>query len=206
MLQVRSLAHTSQVALCGMARTAALGRALAAFQPGAGRSMLVAVRPQIPTVSEQSCGLSCWRWEFDTIRDDILGRYAPVAELIHSCFPDDPRGIDAFRYALELYLRALPNLEVAVDGWVFLRVVEETPTALRAVGICEVLPSGELPIDAQFRLADDSVEYRVLVGISDYNWNSLSESQRWKAVYRYATDGISPTWNWDVPVVGNVDK
>lgn len=141
---------------------------------------------------------------FDTVRDDIFGRYPPLAGLVDRRFPDDSRGPDALRYALELYLRALPNLEVPVDGWMFFRVVDETPTLLRAAGIVCVLPPNELPIDAQFRQVDGSIEYRVLVGTDDDEWRRLSESKRWKAVYAYATAGTEPSWNWDSPVVGRL--
>jgi len=83
-------------------------------------------------------------------------------------------------------------------------VAEETPAVLRTVGLSYVLPSGELPIDAEFRLSDGSVDYRILVGIADDPWDSFSESKRWKAVYAYATDGAEPKWDWDRPVVGTL--
>lgn len=144
--------------------------------------------------------------EFDTIRDDIHGRYPALAELVDQQFPEDTRGPDAFKYALELYLRAIPKLETAVDGWTFLQVIEESRTALRAVGLSYVLPSSILPIDAQFRFSNGSVEYRILVGSDDETWGALSESKRWKAVYLYATEGAKSDWNWDHPVKGLLDE
>lgn len=85
-------------------------------------------------------------------------------------------------------------------------MVEETATALRAVGLSYVLPSSILPIDAQFRFSDGSVEYRVLVGSDDEMWGALSESKRWKAVYLYATEGVEAEWNWEDPVEGLLKK
>ena len=143
---------------------------------------------------------------FDTIRDDIHGRYDSLAELVDRQFPEDSRGPDAFKYALELYLRAISTLEVPIDGWKFLNVVDETPTVLRAVGISYVLPSSELPVDAEFRFVGDAVEYRILVGTDGDAWDALSESQRWKAVYVYATEGAEPKWSWDRPVEGTLDE
>jgi len=51
---------------------------------------------------------------FDTIRADILTRYPGLAELVHRRFPTDPTGEQAFRFAVELYLRALPKLTVSL--------------------------------------------------------------------------------------------
>ena len=100
---------------------------------------------------------------------------------------------------------AIPEL-AAVDGWLFFRVVEETPSVLRAVGIIDFLPSSELPIDARFRMSGDSIEYQIFVGNDDEKWRSLSESKRWKAVYGFAVDGAEPLWKWDRPVVGQLEN
>jgi len=141
-----------------------------------------------------------------TIRDDIHRRYPELAALVDQQFPSDSRGPDAFKYALELYLRALPNLDAAVDGFTHLDVVKETATTLRAVGISYVLPSSQLPIDAKFRVARSAIEYRILVGSDDETWNALTEPKRWKAVYLYATEGAVPDWNWDQPVEGTLNE
>ncbi|MEX0915321.1 MAG: hypothetical protein WDZ60_05455 [Wenzhouxiangellaceae bacterium] len=68
--------------------------------------------------------------ELDTVKDDILERYGPLSDLVSERYPNEPRGEDAFKYVLELSLRAIPNLDATVDGWTFLRVVTETPIAL----------------------------------------------------------------------------
>lgn len=138
---------------------------------------------------------------FSTIRDDIHGRYNRLSKLVGESFPQDPRGSDAFKLALELYLQALPELE-SIDGWALLIVVEETPEALRAVGISYVLPSSELPIEASFRFASGVIEYQILVGSDDKVWSSRTESKRWNAVYQYATEGTEPEWNWGPPITG----
>jgi hypothetical protein len=85
-------------------------------------------------------------------------------------------------------------------------VVEETRDSLRAVGISYVLPQGELLIEAQLHLVNGSIDYQILVGIPDAAWDSLSESKRWKAVYAYATDAVEPSWEWDRPVIGTLEK
>ena len=132
-------------------------------------------------------------------------RYPELTDLVEAKFPVDSRGPDAFKYALELYLRATPNLDAAVDGFTYLNVVEETRTEMRVVGISHVLPSSLLPIDVVFRYVDGIVEYRILVGIDDEKWNDLSDSWRWKAVYLYATEGAHVEWNWDQPVDGRLE-
>lgn len=143
---------------------------------------------------------------FDTVRDDIHRRYPALAKLVIQQFPEDPRGPDAFKYALELYLRAIPQLEAAVDGFTYLNVVEETPTSLRAVGISHVLLSSKLPIDVMLLFAGSAIEYRILVGSDDEAWNAFSEATGWKAVYMYATERGEPTWSWDEPIVGSLEE
>lgn len=139
-----------------------------------------------------------------TIRDDIYERYPKLFELVNKQFPGDTRGSEAFKFALQLYLYSLPNWEVAIDGWTLFNVVKETPKVLRAVGIVEVLPSGELPIDAEFSFIDGSIEYRILVGSDDQVWSSLTNSKRWNTVYLYATEGSEPEWNWEQVVTGSL--
>ena len=141
---------------------------------------------------------------FDTVRTHVLTHYPPVAELVRERFPADPAGEAAFSYALELYLRALPNLDVAVDGWSTFRVVRESRTSLRAVGIMYVLPASELPVEVELSREFGSTRYRVRVGIEDARWSSLSESKRWKVVYLYATGERDEEWNWSEPVEGCV--
>jgi len=139
--------------------------------------------------------------KFDTVREDIHARYPELAELVDRQFPDDRRGQKAFKYALYLYLRKLPHLG-SVDGWKHLTVVDESPTKLRAVGIMWILPSSKLPIDAEFRIEDGAIAYRILVGVDDERWRESPESWRWNAVDLYATERAEPSWNWDLPLQG----
>lgn len=125
--------------------------------------------------------------------------------MVEERFPTDSRGLEAFKYALELYLRAIPNLDIAVDGFTYLNVVEETNTELRAVGISYVLSSNSLPIEVAFQYVDGLAEYRILVGVNDGLWKRLSDSKRWKAVYSYATEGAQAEWNWDHAVEGRLE-
>ncbi len=143
--------------------------------------------------------------KFKSIREDIHTRYSRLTEIVDDQFPEDKRGPKAFEYALGLWLRALPNLHIAVDGWTHLNVVEESTTNLRAVGIMWVLPPNKLPIDAEFLYDNGVIGYRILVGSDDERWAALTESKRWKVVYLYATEGAEPQWNWDRPVEGSLD-
>ena len=96
-------------------------------------------------------------------------------------------------------------MEAPVDGFTLLRVIDETSTVLHAVGISYVLPSSQLPIDAEFKLTGDKIHYRILVGVDGGRWDALTASMRWKHVYNYAADGAEPTWDWERPVVGTLD-
>jgi hypothetical protein len=136
---------------------------------------------------------------FDTIRSVILTRYS---ELVHRCFPAEPTGEAAFTYASYLYLRGIPNIDVAVDGWRMLRLVSETAASLRAVGIMYVLPTGEIPIEVELSRELRSTRYWLRVGMDDSRWGSLSDSKRWKAVYLYANGECDEAWNWSQQVSG----
>ena len=83
-----------------------------------------------------------------------------------------------------------------------LRLVQETRTSLRAVGIMHVLPAGELPLEVELSREFGSTRYRVRVGIEDARWNSLTDSKRWKVVYLYATGEGDEEWNWSEPIAG----
>ncbi|MEM7279202.1 MAG: hypothetical protein AAF385_13865 [Pseudomonadota bacterium] len=106
---------------------------------------------------------------------------------------------------MELYLRALPNLDTAVDGFTQLNVVEETSTYIRIVGVSYILPFSLLPIDATFQYLGTKVEYSVLVGIDDDTWKGLSDSKRWKAIYLYAADRSQADWHWEPAVFGTLE-
>jgi hypothetical protein len=138
---------------------------------------------------------------FDTIRSIILARYR---DLVGAAFPTDPSSEAAFGYALELYLSSIPNLGVALDGWSQLRLVRETATSLRAVGIMYVLPTAELPVEVDLSRDRDSTHYFIRIGINDDRWSSLTESKRWKAVYLYASGDRDEEWNWFVPISGSL--
>ena len=162
-------------------------------------------RRLIPTRVTEKAASTSQESRFNTIRDDIHTRYSELTDLVEERFPADSRGQEAFKYALELYLRAIPSLDVAVDGFTYLNVVEETNTEMRAVGISYVLPSSLLPIEVVFQYVDGIVEYRILVGVDDELWKRLSDSRRWKAVYLYATEGAPAEWDWDQVVEGRLE-
>jgi hypothetical protein len=135
----------------------------------------------------------------DTVRNVILTRYP---ELVEPHFPTDPAGEEAFTYALGLYLRVVPNLDVVVDGWSMLRVIHETATSLRAVGLMDVLPGGELPLEVELSKEHGATRYWIRIGIEDAHWDSLSDSKRWKAVYLYASGKRDKDWTWSEPISG----
>jgi len=103
---------------------------------------------------------------------------------------------------LELYLRFIPNLDAAVDGWRILRLVREDATSLQAVGIMHVLPTGELPLEVELSREPASTRYRLRIGIGDARWEALSHSKRWNAVYLYASGERAEEWAWSEPVSG----
>ena len=103
---------------------------------------------------------------------------------------------------MELYLRFIPNLDAAVDGWMILRLVRENATSLQAVGIMHVLPTGELPLEVELSREPASTRYRLRLGIGDARWEALSHSKRWNAVYLYASGERAEEWAWSEPVSG----
>jgi hypothetical protein len=143
---------------------------------------------------------SCqWSFAFNTVRSVVLTRFP---DLVRRSFPTCPAGEEAFAYALELYLRAIPNLDTAVDGWRMLRLVRENATSLQAVGIMHVLPTGELPLEVELSREPALTRYRLRMGIGDARWDALSHSKRWKAVYLYASGERDEEWTWSEPVSG----
>ena len=103
---------------------------------------------------------------------------------------------------MELYLRAIPNLDTAMDGWRMLRLVRENATSLQAVGIMHVLPTGELPLEVELSREPALTRYRLRMGIGDARWDALSHSKRWNAVYLCASGGRDEEWTWSEPVSG----
>jgi hypothetical protein len=103
---------------------------------------------------------------------------------------------------LYVYLRDIPEIDLTLDDWKMLRVVSETADSLRAVGIMNVLPSSETPMEVELSKQPGSIAYVVRVGVADQRWNSLSDSKRWKAVYLYATGEREEGWNWSQPLSG----
>jgi hypothetical protein len=103
---------------------------------------------------------------------------------------------------LELYLGLIPDLDITLDGWRTLRIVHETATSLRAVGIMYVLPAGELPVEVELSRESASTRYRLRIGIDDDRWKSLSDSKRWNAVYLYASSERDEPWSWAQPLSG----
>ena len=109
------------------------------------------------------------------------------------------------KYALEHFLRGIHQVQATVDGWRWFQLIEETPDALRAVGLCYSLSSSELPIDVVFERCDEHIRYRILEGADDIRWRRHTSSKRWKAVYSYAMDSAPPTWDWGEALTGTLE-
>ncbi|MFK7889097.1 MAG: hypothetical protein AB8G16_19740 [Gammaproteobacteria bacterium] len=137
-----------------------------------------------------------------TVRDDVLSRYAELVGPATDLFSDEPDSESAFGYALELYLCALPNLGVSLDGFSHLRIARETGDYLRAVGLSHVLPRGQVPMEVELSKVGGAIHYKILVGKDDAEWVALSESKRWKMVYLYATGCGDARWHWNAEISG----
>ena len=142
--------------------------------------------------------------KFETIRQAVYYRYPKLTELVEERFGRGSGDDEAFAYALYLYLRTLPNMSVAVDGWRTLQISREKKDFLRVVGLMYVLPEGELPLEVVLRRVDSSTHYWLRVGISDSTWSSLSESKRWKLIYHFANGQRNEQWAWSDPIEGYV--
>lgn len=141
---------------------------------------------------------------FKTIRQAICYRYPELTELVEEQFGCESGDDEGFAYALYLYLRALPNLNVAVDEWRTLQIIREKQDFLRVVGLMYVLPGDELPMEVVLRRVDSSTHYWLRFGISDSIWSSFSESKRWKLVYCFANGHSDEQWAWSDPIEGYV--
>ena len=109
---------------------------------------------------------------------------------------------DAFARMLELYLRALPNLNVALDGFRFLKVLRETDSEISVVGLCYVLPASEVPMKLTLVKETEFTTYILLFG----DLSSQSAEKRWKAVYLYASGDAEKTWSWQKPISGKLNN
>ena len=103
----------------------------------------------------------------ETIRQDIHERFTHVQRLVEDNFSTEPRGLSAFEYSLELYLRTIPELG-NIDGWACFNTIEETKNKLHVIGLSYVVPCrSKIPIEAMFLLGGSNVEYSILTGTND---------------------------------------
>jgi hypothetical protein len=139
---------------------------------------------------------------FDTLRSLVLNSHPKFADLVRRRFPRGPDGEEAFAYALELFLQVIPHLDASLDGWKMFRLASETATSLRAVGIMYALPRGVLPVEITLWTGSRGIRYRVQIGVGDSQWESLSDSKRWEAVYLYASGERDENWAWSKSITG----
>ena len=135
-----------------------------------------------------------------SIRRTILEN-SGLFEMIREKFSDFQTDPDALALAIEGHFRGTSDL-VAIDGFEFLYVMEETQTTLNIVGMAYFLPSSLIPLEATFQSVNDGISYRVFLGSEDEVWHGLTKKKRWSAVYLFATEGYDPQWNWDQPLDG----
>ena len=141
----------------------------------------------------------------ETIRGDIHRRFSGLERLVESTFREEPRGENAFQYALELYIRTIPEMG-SVDGWEVLHIVKETSDSLQVIGLMHVLPASRLPIEANFYLENREVRFSILVGEEDELWLKMSDSQKKRAVHSYVMSTAPSNWHWMEPISGKMQR
>ena len=107
---------------------------------------------------------------------------------------------------LELYLRSIPDINIPLDGFKFLKVVRETDSEMQVIALSYLLPYEEVPMELTLKQSAEVTEYFLRYGKSDNQWKSQTEAKRWKSVYLYATSNIEPSWNWQKETTGKLDS
>ena len=105
---------------------------------------------------------------------------------------------------LEMYVCAIPDLNVSLDGFKILQVVRETESEIRVVGLSYLLPDAEVPMELELKKELEFTSYFLRFGKTDIHWESQTESKRWKSVYMYATESGDLTWNWQNSISGKL--
>lgn len=109
---------------------------------------------------------------------------------------------DAFAYMVELYIRALPDLNVSLDGFRFLKVVNETDSEIEIVGLSYLLPPKEAPMELTLNKQTDVTSYFLRFGA--FHRSLQTDAKRWNAVYLYASGNVEAEWTWLEPVTGKL--
>ena len=140
----------------------------------------------------------------ETIRQDIFERFEGLLELVESTFPKEPRGLSAFKYSLELYIRSIPELG-DIDGWASFNIIEETKKKLHVVGLIYIVPCmSKIPIEALFLLERNDVEYSILTGTNDKEWQKQPDSKKLNFVESYVQNKGQIQWQWHKELSGEM--
>ena len=114
---------------------------------------------------------------------------------------------DQLEHSLYFLLWSLDDLNLVVDGWLYLRVTRQSEESLDAVGLMSLLPTGSVPLAIHLSLTQTVLQWSVQVAHQDGAWLALSDSGRWNQVYLYASgDRATPAWNWDRTLQGSVHR
>jgi hypothetical protein len=142
-----------------------------------------------------------------TIREEVFERFEGLQELVEKTFPTDPRGVHAFNYSLELFIRrTIPTLG-SIDGWSYLNIVEETNKRLHIIGLMYVVPCmSQIPLEAEFLLDDSKLDYSYVAGINDKSWKVVPGSKKSNAVELYALNHNKIQWEWGDRIIGTLDE
>jgi hypothetical protein len=136
-----------------------------------------------------------------TIREDIHQRFSGLENLVSETFPEDCRGPEAFKYALELYIRTIPETG-SVDGWDFLHIIQETENLIHVIGLMYILPESKLPMDAHFTLKGNEVNFEIRLGKENDVWSKMSDDKKWNLVYSWTESEHLNNWDWEKPIIG----
>jgi len=140
-----------------------------------------------------------------TIREDIHQRFSGLEKLVSETFPEDSRGEHAFKYALELYIRTIPETG-SVDGWDFLHIIQETESVMHVIGLMYILPESKLPMEAHFTLTGNEVNYEIRLGEETEGWLKMSDDKKWNLVYSWTESKHLNNWNWESSIIGIMES
>jgi len=140
-----------------------------------------------------------------TMREDIHQRFSGLDKLVSETFSEDPRGQAAFKYALELYIRAIPETG-SVDGWDFLHIIQETESLIHVIGLMYILPESKLPMEAHFERLDNEVKYEIRIGKESEDWLKMSNNKKWPLIYSLAESKQLNDWEWGSSIIGVMES
>ena len=64
----------------------------------------------------------------------------------------------------------------------------------------------EVPVRLNLKLDGNSLNYELWIGCLDETWANMSESKRWKKVYRLCREELAEPWQWQHHVNGSFEE